>query len=270
LSLASTSDIANASIQKFVMGQESEFFYDMRQFHDRTWGGGVSVNTDVVYIPLLFVIIPIPIPTVWPNISRSTVQLRTAATNKIIFKSGIVESIEAFDGGSVVRTQNAKWDKLTGSTVLTIVNNNFDAPIYSYSVPAYSQYQGMGAAFKNIGLSFTISNVQKDPYRESRYSFAPGTAVTNLQHGDEILLFGASSNLTNPLTRVVFLGEEDGMQIFHCNVQLAESAYHGVIVRSGFRNQLSVSAGTITSLKDPTVNRTPVVYNKTVRIPVEQ
>jgi hypothetical protein len=250
----------------YTIGQETEFFYDMRQFKDQTWGGGVNVNSDVVVVPLLFVAFPVNIPTVWPSVSESTVQLRTIVTNKVIFKSGILESTEAFDGGSLVKTENLKWDKLTGAAVLTRVNNNFDAPIFSFNIPAYTKYQGMGAAYKNIGMEFTISGVTKAQFNETLYTFStPGIADEVLFPGDEILLFEPEG--TRPFCKVVYQGKEGTNKVLYSSANLPGPEYRGMIIRSGFRNQLSVSAGSITALKDPSIPGTPQSIEKTVQVP---
>ncbi len=268
LSKALTSDVTNPSVQKFTLGQQAELFTDMRQFVDNTWGGGASINTDIVYIPLLFVVIPLPVFVPWPNISKTTIKLNTSVTNKIIFKAGILESIEAYDGGSRVVTENLKWDKLTGQPVLTRVNNNFDAPVYSYSIPAYTKYQGMGAAYQNIGLVFTLTNIQKAfVYRNDLFEFSTVVDENSLEPGDEILLYPSEGELANPLVRVVYSGEENDKQILYSPQELSSTTYRGMIVRSGHRNQLSVSAGSITALEDPSIKGTEKTYSTTITIP---
>jgi hypothetical protein len=266
LSLASSAELSNNDIPKFTLGQENEFFTDMRQFEDNAWCGGVAVNTDILYI--LWFTVPAFIP--WPNITKSGTQLRTAVTNKIIFKSGVLESIEAFDGGSIVKTSNLKWDKLTGSTLLTTVNNNFDAPIFNYTIPAYTQYQGMGAAYQNIGLTFSIAEINKVPYKDNLYEFKPSIDERNLIPGDEILLYESSGDISNPITRIVYTGDQDGSHVLYSNVSLSASDYKCMIVRSGYRNQLSVSAGNISALKDPSLEGAHVRYEKMLSVPSDK
>lgn len=255
--------------EKYSIGEETEFFIDMREFQDNAWEGGGSGDLDVVYIFVLFGIVPIPIPTMWPSVSKSQSTLRTAVTNKIIFRSGILESTEAYDGGSRVVTENLKWDKQTGVPVLTYVNNNFDAPIYSYTIPAYSKYQGMGAAYRNIGLTFEIEDVDNLPYHDNFYQFSlkESSVLSELFPGDEILLYNSESEFKSPVAKVIFTGEENGDRLLYSSVALTGTSYKAMVVRSGYRNQLSVSAGGITALDDPSVPGTPVTYGKTITIP---
>jgi hypothetical protein len=263
LSLATASDLANPAIHKVALGQETEFFMDMRQFKDDAWTGGVHVNLDVLYF--LFFVLPAFVP--WPSVSKSETQLRTAVTNKIIFKTGILESVEAFDGGSLVKTNNVKWDKQTGATVLTTVNNNFEAPIYSYTIPAYTKYQGMGAAYQNSGLAFSATGVQPVPNQANQYRFSVALAQGSLYPGDEILLYGGS-RLAGPVARAVYTGEEDGTKRLHSEQTLTASQYKALIVRSGYRNQLTVSAGSITALEDPSKSGAVKKFTARVQVPV--
>jgi hypothetical protein len=266
LSLASTSDLSNTSVPKFTLGQENEFFADLRQYEDNAWTGGIRFNTDLIFV--LFGVIPVPVP--WPSVSKTNSTLKTAVTNKVIFKSGVLESTEAFDGGSHVVTRNLKWDKLTGATVLTVVNNNFNEPIYSYTIPAYTQYRGMGAAYRNLGLTFPVTGVSADAYRTNYFNFNASLSDDKLMEGDELLLFANDGEMVNPIAKAFYVGVDGGTKKFYCRTSLSASSYRCMIVRSGYRNQLGVTAGSITALKDPSVPGTPVAHTKTVPIPVEQ
>lgn len=268
LSLASSSDINNDAIPKVTLGQETELFMDMRHFEDNAWTGGVRVNVDIVYIPLLFVVIPVPVPSVWPRVSKSASDLKTAVTNKVIFKSGILESTEAYDNGSLVKTSNLKWDKVTGQVVLTSVNNNYDDPIYNYNVLAYHQYRGMGAAYQNAGFAFAINNVVVNPYKSDMYSFSTvSDNVDYLQAGDELLLYYAGDDMATPVASAVYVGEEEGNLMLYSNTSLTVSEYNGLVVRPGFRNLLSVSASSLQALEDPSEAGTSKTYTKTISIP---
>ncbi len=270
LSLAKADDLTNPLTTKFTLGQENEFFMDMRQFEDNSYTGGVRINVDVLFF--FFFTIPAFVP--WPSVGQSETQLRTAVTNKVIFKSGILESVEAFDGGSLVKTKNEKWDKRTGSVILTTVNNNFDAPIYSYNIPAYTKYQGMGAAYQNSGVTFTATNVQAVPNQTNQYQFtvkeqAPAGLLPagSLYPGDEMLLYNGTGSMVTPLARVVYVGEENASNRWYSEQALTATKYQALIVRSGYRNQLSVSAGSITALEDPSKKGMTATFSKTIQIP---
>jgi hypothetical protein len=236
----------------YRIGQETELFTDMRQYEDKVWSGGATFNTDILYVPILVAIVPVPMPSVWPNVSKSKSTMRSAVTNKVVFKSGIMTSTEAYDGGSKIITRNLKWDQHTGVPVVTTVNNNFDLPIYNYSILAHKQYAGMGAAYENVGATFHISSVIELPQKKGFYDFYSSLPAGTLFPGDEIIVYEDGSNLRKPLAKVVYTGQVDGDNLIYAETKLDASNYECMIVRSGYRNQLAVSAGTITALNsDP-------------------
>jgi hypothetical protein len=257
----------NPSGEKYSMGQENEFFVDMRQYEDHAWEGGLSLNMDVVYLPIFFAPVPIPIPTIWPSIGKTTSQLRTASSNKIIFRPGILESVEAYDGGSLVKTQNERWDMLTGKVVLSRANNNFDNPIYSYNIPAYTEYRGISGAYQNTGLKLKVKNVLAGG--GTNYYFSSGLDNTLLYPGDELMLFTTEA-MTTPFTKAIYMGERGGLKSLSSPTPLTTSpptTYYGLIVRSGYRNQLNASIGAITALENPAKPGVEVNHSKTVTVP---
>ena len=249
------------------MGQEVEFFADMREHEDKSWSVGANANMDILLIPLVFVPLTIPIPSIWPAVSRNERQLRTVVTNKVIFRSGILNSIETVNEGSRTIVTHLKWDKLTGKPLLTQVNNNFDDPIYSYSLPAYTEYSGMGPAYQNIGYHFSIQNVSVTPYKGDIYSFVPSSSarVDLLRSGDEWILYALGSG--EVLGRGTFIGEEEGELRFYSEGNLTASNYEVKIIRSGNRNQLSAIAESIQALQDPTQEGTVKSYSTSLTNP---
>ena len=268
LSVATSSDLLNPGVEKYIMGQESEFFMDMRHFDDTGWGGGVALNMDMVLIPTFLGPILFPAPTSWPDVSKTSHQLWAASTNKVIFRKGILESVDAYDGGSFVKNTHLKWNKLTGNPVLTSVNNNFDEPVYQYTIPAFTQYQGMGAAYQNIGAQFSVEAVrQLSSQDQATYEFSTTINENTLFPGDELFLYARGSAFKEPLVMAVYLGKEDGIHLLHSEGVLEEDAYEAMLIRSGRRNQLEVNAGNITALNDPSVPGTGKTYHKTIVIP---
>lgn len=252
---------SNSPTATYTMGQENEFFLDMRQHEDTAYEGGANLNLDVIQIPILAFI---PIPTSWPSIGKSSSQLRTAVANKIVFTPGILQSVEAYDGGAISRTENLKWDKLTGAVVLSSVKNNFDNPVYSYNIPAYTQYKGLGGAYQNLGLSLNCRVLKSG----SNYFVVSNIDASLLYPGDEIVLSSESAT-----ARVIYMGNRGGFKRISpvdnasASVLNLGGQFKGYVFRSGYRNQLSAAAGSITGLSDPTVPSTQVQYHKTVTSP---
>lgn len=269
LSLFDSSNPTHTSLESYSIGQENEFFLDMRQYEDKSWQGGADANLDVVYIPLFIAPIPFPIPTIWPSIGNSTTQLRTVVSNKVIFTPGIIESIEAYDGSSLLKTKNVKWDRLTGEVVLSTVNNNFDNPVFTYNIPAYLKYQGLSGAYQNIGLKLNIKGLLTlTPGSAGDYYFPASPGSELLYPGDEIILYKTVSNKLVPMCTATYMGDRGGLKRLYCpDVPSAIVDITAMVSRSGYRNQLSAKAGTITALQDPSIPGTPVTYSKTVIVP---
>ena len=99
----------------------------------------------------------LPIPTFIPNVTNMKTSLKTAVVQKIIQKQGILKSVTVTDGTSVIKTESLIFDDLTGEALLTKVTNEFKDEIYAYSQRARWFYDGMDAAFKNLGATI-VSN----------------------------------------------------------------------------------------------------------------
>lgn len=272
ISVATGSELGGQAVKRYTLGQETEFFLDMREHEDNSWVGGVQLNVEFLYIPIVFAIVPMPFPVPWPNVSKNSSRLRTVVTNKVMFKSGVLESVEAYDGGSLVKTQHLKWDKLTGKPVLTTVTNNFDAAVYTYAMPAYQQYAGMGPAYRNTGLEYNLSGVQASPSTDRLYYFSAAAAVEPLLYpGDELIIMEKVVQPTDErrvITKAVYMGTEDGQHTLQAWDPLPGKEYTAYIMRSGYRNQLTVDAGSITALKDPTRSRPGPPRSIEVKVPV--
>lgn len=245
-----------------ALGQETEFFADMREHRDGTYTGGLDLNVDLVFFG-------IPMPGIWPNVGKTEKQLRTVVTNKVIFQPGILKSIEAYDEGSLLLTEHLEWDRETGAPLLTVTNNNFDHPVYSLQTPAFHHYAGMGGAYKNLGFVFSMNGVRNHLQREDYFAFhTPEKNLLVLYPGDELLLFTSAAGLRQPLGKAVFLGEENGEQVFHVpgELQLGDDQLTAKVVRSGYRNQLQVMAGSINALEKPGTSDY-INYGVTIQVP---
>lgn len=254
-----TLSLGNTSGSNVTYGQETDFMVDMNEYEDSSLSGGIRGNLDIIFATF----IPIPIPTAWPDIGQEYRRLRVAVTNKVIFKAGILIETEVYDGGSRVVTRPLKWDRLTGAATLEMVNNNFDKPVFKYTIAGYSQYQGMGASFTNAGLTFAVNDIRTS--QNSEYTFTTeGSAGNYLFPGDELMLYAKDTGF--PIAQAIYTGDDRGHKLY-CAVSIPSAPYTAMVLRSGLRNQLSVAAGTITALEDPTVPGVQKTYSKTVRVP---
>lgn len=261
LSVITDADLSNPSTKYKSLGYEQEVFSDMRLYKDEMTEGGISLNTEVFFF--LFIVVPALVPI--PSATHITTELRSSVTNKIIRKSGILLSTEAFDGQSVTTTTNTRWDAETGQVVLKTVTNNFEKPIYSLDVLAYQQYEGMGPSYRNQGLQFTMSAISAVAGKPHTYKAAINSTVTGLLYnGDKIIVLDGNGSAVG---NAIYLGNENGDHLFYSRTTLSGN-YSGKVWRSGRRNLLTARAGNIIALEDPMQAGTNVSFNKTLTVPV--
>jgi hypothetical protein len=239
-------DLTRSKVENRLIGQDFDFVVDMRSVRTVSVKGGLQLNTDIIF--------PLAIPTIWPNLGLHSSLARTAVTNKIIHRAGILHKVTAMTEGSTVTTENIYFDALTGRPLLTKVNNAWEDPIYKYEYPAHWAYDQMGAAYKNIGLriadvAFTAWAGNSD-HAEVSSGIAADVAAL-LVPGDEFIAWTGSNG-----KKAVFLGDFDGDLIFNFeDNSIPGSTTDLLLTRSGRRNHLSQNVQEITALKDPTHDR---------------
>lgn len=181
-----------------------------------------------------------------------------AVTTKFIQQSGILEKVESFDNKSKVTTQNLLWDKNTGDVVMTQTTNNYDAPVYTFSYPAYWGYADMGPSYKrqNITLKLTSSDWNHTNSEFLSYSTVNGI----IKDGDEVALTNSSGTalkcwvVYSQAASTFRLMKQDGVLI--TSSYLGSSAgypYTLKVMRPVERNQFNYSAGSVTTLHNPFV-----------------
>lgn len=261
-------------IQSTIVGEEYDFFTDQRKNRTFNTQGGLDFNVEIAGV------IGFPFP--WPSFSCRTNDVRTAVTNKIIHKSGILTKVVATDAQSVVTTENKVFDAQTGRPLLVTVTNNFEDPIYRYDIPAHWEYDNMGAAYKNIDFSFigkigtingTWDNFQIDAsqaitWNTSTVSLSFDEVYNVLAEGDEFILTydDDGDNLfevSETKSRATLIERREHCNsttpvrtlLFHTPVSVVSGRKFMLqVVRSGRRNLLGVNAGSIVALQNPTDN----------------
>ena len=251
-------DPTKAHTKKMRLGVDYDFFADMRENRSDAWQGGGGFNVDV--FPIFF---PFFTATFWPSASNSTTEVRVAATNKIIRRSGIMKSVEAFDQGSHIITENLAFDQYSGQALLTKVNNHFDDPTFSYSTPAYWSYDGMGAAYQTLGLEFTGSIGQSTLDDPDLYEVSPdflsGEAFAALQKGAEFIVTNNYLNSQSSFKSKAWLlnacSGSDKLYIYSDeNLDINSNAAF-LLIRSGRRNHLNTTNAVYAGLHNPTTDR---------------
>ncbi|WP_375563413.1 hypothetical protein ACE193_25395 (plasmid) [Bernardetia sp. OM2101] len=240
---------AGNNMKSRLVGINYEFFGDSREYVTRSRSYGAEANTDGI--------LPYIIPNILPDYSESKSEFRSLVFNKIIQRSGIISSVKAYDGSAILETKNLLWDAQTGQVLLTQVNNNFDNPLFSYTILAHPHYKGMGPAYHNIGLRLkgTIQGVF-DPstkiFTTSANQLSP--AITEkLITGDEFIIYYGSQRY-----RSVVVSKTNSYP-FRASfyIEGTPSNFNPpyltelFLYRSGRRNLLGAPAANITTLMNP-------------------
>ncbi len=225
--LSSTVDVfvgdGNASQKN--LGRTIDFCADLREHTSRSYMLGLDLNA----IVSLGAIIGIGVP----NASYTKRVFKSVVTNKIVQKTGILETIRVSKEGSVVETQNLNFDPATGQAVLASVQNNFEAPVYSYNFPSHWYYDGMEGAYQTQG--FVVNGAAA-----IQGNCAAGAVLERVSDGKLYWVDQVSPTL--------LIRDETDTQVALPSGRLK-------VIRSGRRNQQGIAVGNIESLSNPVSDR---------------
>ena len=211
---------------------------------------------------------------------------RSASVLKIINEYAILDKVLHIDKGSMITTKNLVYDAETGESLVTETQNDFNNPLYSFNYPAHWAYQGMEMAYKNIDARF-----KGVIFRNGIIENPQNVDMSTFESGDEIYVFDdMNPDMLN--TRSCYkLGDPlylpritDGYNKIWA-IDITKDSRNGAtkkfifvdklgvpfnsigtdirIVRSGKRNMITASVGSITSLVNPIVASNIVINNNT-------
>ena len=141
--------LADGVTETKTLGQTHDFVIDQRRNHSTSIGGGANAQ-----FMLGNVVPPIPGVSAIPSFDCFEEDVKSVATTKIIYRTGILESTKAYNNGSVITTTNLQYNPYTGQPLLTTVTNEFEQPVYHYNMPAYWYYPNMGNAAENYRATY--------------------------------------------------------------------------------------------------------------------
>jgi hypothetical protein len=212
-----------------ILGQTCDFFIDQRMSHSYSYGGGASAQLMfATYFPTITGV------SAMPSFDCFEETVKSVAVTKVIYNTGILKTTKVYNKGSMVTTENLQFDPYTGKALLTSVTNEFDQPVYNYSMPAYWYYYNMGSAAENYRARYYGNPLL--PNKDTtfgQYDFIPynnGTTATIKSVNDNGMSICWLPN-----------GMEDNV-----NTNGKE------ICRSRFSNQLNAEAASLVSLVHPT------------------
>jgi len=132
------------------LGVDFEYTYFTSETETQTASFIPPLNVDV--IPIFGV--SIPIPTAFFHDWQTGQNFKARTTTKVVYRTGILDSVISRDNGAVVRTKNVLFDQLTGRVIVSAAENEFHEPVFTTVLPAYWFHEGMGPGFHEQDLSF--------------------------------------------------------------------------------------------------------------------
>jgi len=241
------------------MGIDVDLMTDTREFSVKSTSLEIQGQVDILYF-----VIPIPVPTIWPVSGTAQNIYRSVTTTKVVNYHSVLDSVVVNDKGSQVSTKNLAYDAETGEVLVTRTNNEFNKSVYNTSYPAYWAYGGMGLAYKNIDA--TYSNIT---FSDGKLTTA-GFNFSVFESGDELLIknstrhsgcngqvndggieliwaFDKNKNTTSLINTPDFIFlDHKGRPYTMDNVSFR-------IIRSGHRNMLDAKTESVTSMANPII-----------------
>lgn len=230
-----------------LMGQQTDFFYDMDQHSSTSFQLGLQSNVDNAAIGAF-------VPSLIPSLNYSFSMFRSIVAMKVVNKTGILVETRTRNQGSRATEKNLMFDSHTGAPLLTSITNDFDKPVYTYNYPAHWSYDAMDQAAINYGFSCGSEGTVTSGYFQFNTSspFQNDDMPDYLSVGDKVLLtVGTSSPAYYWVAR--FNSNGDAVQFINeTGTTLSSGTINSLrVVKSGRTNQTSVTNGTLVSLQNP-------------------
>ncbi len=264
----------DGKITNKLVGKDIEVMNDFREHLSTTRSAQVPLNMEFFTQQVGQFVIPIIIPTVFKMAFRDESLFRSATTLKIVNEYGILDSVENFDKGSLVGTKNLVYNAETGDVMVSRTQNEFNKPIYNFSYPAYWAVDDMGPAYKNIDATFTNLTFRHGKIDagltedEVNKYFASGDEIFITNTPNEVKEHSACETATCGGATILPLSSEPRLWALDVTkdtrnthkeftfIDRNGNPYNAKdvnirIIRSGRRNMMDASVGSITSMANP-------------------
>ena len=252
-----------------LIGRDVEIMNDFREHSSKTTSVQIPANLNGFFAGPFYV----TLFNILHLAYRHETMFRSATTLKVINEYGILDNVVNIDKGSQVSATNLVFDSETGEPLIKRTNNEFNKPVYNLNYPAHWVNSGMDLAYKNIGIAY--SGVT---FRDGRIINIPGGTIVDMskfESGDEIYVEAGDADMpggdngcsgfSNPvypqsneslIWAIDISKDEDNIGhnfIFLDRDGVPFNAFEASIkiIRSGKRNFVNTSVGSIVSLSDP-------------------
>lgn len=244
----------NGSIRDAQLGVDFDFYADFRENNSFTEAVGVQGNLYTV----LLGIFPLLFPPILPSYHSDDIQLRTAVTNKVIYRYGIIDKVVTMNNNQASATNNLLWDEETGQVLLTGVTTEFEDPLYSMAYPGHWAYEGLAGGYKNVGLEITNPSTVVDASGRITNPTYKGL----LYPGDELGLTETGGTVHKGYVDKVgndyFFTKNTVLGGTQSSTPLDQSDLSGFthikVIRSGRHNLQDQKVGAVTSFTSPLYN----------------
>ncbi len=238
----------------YIVGLDYEIVNDVRESVSMGYSGNLNVNVDafvISVVPLVILTLPLAIPNF--SVTESVVQ--TAVTNKIIYRTGLVDETIQMTDGATVSTKTKVLDKLTGQPIVQTIINEYGNILESSTTPAYWHYEEMGPVYKRIGIKDEDipATVIADELKPGNFLLRVARGGRSYRIGDEVSVKCTFSG--SPFHSKGTIVNQSGRQM-EIDVRGVSDAFEGMSTRCDLflyrpidRNQLDVMIGSKTILK---------------------
>ncbi len=235
----------DGSVETSTLGVDVDIVNDFRDQETKSYSVGLDGEANGFLIGIIPVL---PVPTFWPSFTSEHTGFRSSVTTKVINHYGILSKTIASDLGASVETKNLARDAETGEVLLTQTTNEYDDELYSFAYPAHWAYDdGMGQLAQNINYSTKVTTNGTGEITSSTNLLVPG---------DEVYWANIPVGSTNYNEAWVSKNASGDLHL----IDRAGSPYTNLsnvfmkVIRSGHRNQHTVSLGNIVFRDNPIVS----------------
>jgi len=238
-------DSENGEIKKKKIGLDFDFYIHTTESSSKTITPSFQFNLDV--IPLILGL-PTPFITFFPWMTQSSLRFQGITTTKVVYRSGLIDSVISYDNGSVIKTKNLLYDHLSGDVVVTATENEFNQPYYKTKLPAHWFYKGMAPGYTSLDFSLT--------------KIDPKSPDSRLFEGDQLSLYGPNQKWNRGW---VYKNDKGEKCIIDDSGSTINTPYDfGKVIRPGKRNMQFASAGEIITKSNPIIDSKKLHFTKVI------